>query len=96
MSQFCQSFITPPCQGTYTPISPVREANGGSRCGVAPSSGVPSPVEEVEEDEESHDWWTKYFASIDTMIEVTRKLIKLMMTGQLLILLDLKLQVLGL
>ena len=59
----------------------MREANGGSRCGVAPSSGVPSPVEEVEEDEESHDWWTKYFASIDTMIEVTRKLLKLMMAG---------------
>ena len=34
-------------------------------------------MEEVEEDEESHDWWTKYFASIDTMIEVTRKLPKL-------------------
>ena len=32
---------------------------------------MPAPaVEDHEEDEESHDWWTKYFASIDTMIEV--------------------------
>ena len=27
--------------------------------------------EEAEEDEESRDWWTKYHASLDTMIEVT-------------------------
>ena len=26
--------------------------------------------DEEEEDEESMDWWTKYFASLDTMIEV--------------------------
>ena len=26
---------------------------------------------DAEEDEESMDWWTKYFASIDTMIEVS-------------------------
>ena len=26
-----------------------------------------------EEDEESMDWWTKYFASIDSLIEVGRK-----------------------
>ena len=27
-------------------------------------------VEEVDDDEESMDWWTKYFASVDAMIEV--------------------------
>ena len=27
-------------------------------------------VEEAEDDEESMDWWTKYFASVDAMIEV--------------------------
>lgn len=27
-------------------------------------------VEEFEEDDENRDWWTKYFASIEAMIEV--------------------------
>ena len=27
-------------------------------------------VDEVDDDEESMDWWTKYFASVDAMIEV--------------------------
>ena len=30
----------------------------------------PAVTDDAEEDEESMDWWTKYFASIDTMIEV--------------------------
>ena len=29
-----------------------------------------APPDEDEEDEESMDWWTKYHASLDTMIEV--------------------------
>ena len=32
---------------------------------------APSVTDDAEEDEESMDWWTKYFASIDTMIEVS-------------------------
>ena len=31
----------------------------------------PAVTDDAEEDEESMDWWTKYFASIDTMIEVS-------------------------
>ena len=27
-------------------------------------------VEDMDDDEESMDWWTKYFASVDAMIEV--------------------------
>ena len=27
-------------------------------------------VDDVDDDEESMDWWTKYFASVDAMIEV--------------------------
>ena len=27
-------------------------------------------VEDADDDEESMDWWTKYFASVDAMIEV--------------------------
>ena len=32
---------------------------------------APAATDDAEEDEESMDWWTKYFASIDTMIEVS-------------------------
>ena len=48
---------------------------GGSSSGAG-SSGVPgddgsatSPTG-LDDDEESMDWWTKYFASVDAMIEV--------------------------
>lgn len=27
-------------------------------------------MDELEDDEESRDWWTKYFASVEAMIEV--------------------------
>lgn len=27
-------------------------------------------LDELEDDEESRDWWTKYFASVEAMIEV--------------------------
>ena len=27
-------------------------------------------MEDADDDEESMDWWTKYFASVDAMIEV--------------------------
>ena len=46
-------------QGVYLPVSPKKGGEGASE-GVG-----------EEEDEESMDWWTKYFASIDTMIEVS-------------------------
>jgi hypothetical protein len=49
-----------PFQGAYRPLSPKKEGGAGE------------PGE--EEDEESMDWWTKYFASIDTMIEVNNNL----------------------
>ena len=35
----------------------------------------PAVTDDAEEDEESMDWWTKYFASIDTMIEVSLMII---------------------
>lgn len=28
-------------------------------------------VEDFDEDDENRDWWTKYFASVEAMIEVT-------------------------
>ena len=37
----------------------------------------PAVTDDAEEDEESMDWWTKYFASIDTMIEVSLMMISL-------------------
>ena len=30
-----------------------------------------TPATPVDDDEESMDWWTKYFASVDNMIEVS-------------------------
>ena len=45
--------------GTFIPVEtsgPEKHPGGG---------------EDEEDDEESMDWWTKYFASIDTMIEVS-------------------------
>ena len=47
----------------------------GSPLAIKESSGKKSSpkhdiVEEVDDDEESMDWWTKYFASVDAMIEV--------------------------
>jgi hypothetical protein len=46
----------------YLPVSPKKgEGGGGGQGGEAGE----------EEDEESMDWWTKYFASIDAMIEVS-------------------------
>ena len=35
---------------------------------------APATTDDAEEDEESMDWWTKYFASIDTMIEVSNSM----------------------
>lgn len=28
-------------------------------------------MEDFDEDDENRDWWTKYFASVEAMIEVT-------------------------
>ena len=60
-------------QGTYSPVSPLREANGQCKAGEVGGQGPCQ--EEQEDDEESMDWWTKYFASIDTMIEVRGKVV---------------------
>ena len=46
-------------QGTYIPADAT----------VMKGHAVP-PDDDDEDDEESMDWWTKYFASLDTMIEV--------------------------
>ena len=46
-------------QGTYIPADAT----------VMKGQAVP-PDDDDEDDEESMDWWTKYFASLDTMIEV--------------------------
>ena len=50
---------------------------GGSGGGGGAGSGaggddVPSPPGPDADDEESMDWWTKYFASVDAMIEVRK------------------------
>ena len=46
-------------QGTYIPADAT----------VVKGQVVP-PDDDDEDDEESMDWWTKYHASLDTMIEV--------------------------
>ena len=46
------------------------ESNGADNIKKKGGEGASEGVGE-EEDEESMDWWTKYFASIDTMIEVS-------------------------
>ena len=43
-------------QGTYIAVDTVPEKAPGT--------------DNEDDDEECMDWWTKYFASIDTMIEV--------------------------
>ena len=45
-------------QGTYIPAD------------TSMVKGPAVPQDDEEDDEESMDWWTKYFASLDTMIEV--------------------------
>ena len=45
--------------GTYIPVE------------TSVAEKHPAPGEEEEDDEESMDWWTKYHASLDTMIEVS-------------------------
>jgi len=37
---------------------------------IAVAAGVASSPVGADDDEESMDWWTKYFASVDAMIEV--------------------------
>ena len=39
-----------------------------------PSGHGTSNDEILDDEEESMDWWTKYFASVDAMIEVITKL----------------------
>ena len=52
-------------QGTYTPTSPAKKDINQKDLKDSLADGL------GEDDEESMDWWTKYFASIDTMIEVS-------------------------
>ena len=46
-------------------------AGGGNLVNIILQVVGPAVADDAEEDEESMDWWTKYFASIDTMIEVS-------------------------
>ena len=70
-------------QGTYAipRAQAEREMNEnlgnvkGSQPAIKDSFGKKSSpkhdvVEDMDDDEESMDWWTKYFASVDAMIEV--------------------------
>ena len=70
-------------QGTYAiPKAQIEREQQEALGGVKPSGSngkdasskkaAPKPevVEEADDDEESMDWWTKYFASVDAMIEV--------------------------
>merc|ERR1719347_905595 len=61
--------------GTYhasTPgPSPTPNAPANGHAGGAPEGQGPQD-QEPEEDEESMDWWSKYFASLDTLIEESK------------------------
>ena len=63
-------------QGTYTiPRCQVEsKPETGSR---KPNSHSGEEVTGPDDDEESMDWWTKYFASVDNMIEVRANFISL-------------------
>ena len=43
-------------------------SSGGGGTSAGDDGGAASPTDDNEE--ESMDWWTKYFASVDAMIEV--------------------------
>ena len=51
-------------QGTYTPTSPAKKDINQKDLKDSLADGL------GEDDEESMDWWTKYFASVDLMIKV--------------------------
>ena len=51
-------------QGTYTPTSPAKKDINQKDLKDSLADGL------GDDDEESLDWWTKYFASVDAMIEV--------------------------
>ena len=55
-------------QGTYTPTSPAKKDINQKDLKDSLADGL------GEDDEESMDWWTKYFASVDLMIKVVGKL----------------------
>ena len=44
----------------------------GKEYSSATTSGGATDDSLIDDDEESMDWWTKYFASVDAMIEVSR------------------------
>lgn len=49
----------------------VQEKPSGAASMFAPKKKpVQEQTEDLDDDEESMDWWTKYFASVDAMIEV--------------------------
>lgn len=69
-------------KGTYTiphgagpddllPISKKSIASIPSVTASAVSEEISQALSPTDEDEESMDWWTKYFASVDAMIEVS-------------------------
>ena len=43
----------------------------GKEYSSATTSGGATDESLIDDDEESMDWWTKYFASVDAMIEVS-------------------------
>ena len=51
-------------QGTYTPTSPAKKDINQKDLKDSLAEGL------GDDDEESLDWWTKYFASVDLMIKV--------------------------
>ena len=51
-------------QGTYTPTSPAKKDINQKDLKDSLADGL------GDDDEESLDWWTKYFASVDLMIKV--------------------------
>ena len=80
-------FVSNDMQGTYAipasvdggipapTASPLPKSPGGGGGGGGEEAHSP-PGPDVD-DEESMDWWTKYFASVDAMIEASTTLLRL-------------------
>ena len=64
-------------QGTCSPVSPAKKDINNKDIKDANSVN-----DDSDDDEESMDWWTKYFASLDKMIMVSDSLYLTISNGQ--------------
>ena len=63
-------------QGTCSPVSPAKKDINNKDIKDANSVN-----DDSDDDEESMDWWTKYFASLDKMIMVSDSLYLTIING---------------